>query len=109
MRLSFSRYDYYELVTSQNVPTFIRCHINASEYFEAVPEIVKINNLKSGVLKANFYEPEIQHEYANMLSYYGSNPITCKVRRPEEKGKVESAIKYVKNNFLKSLELDFQR
>ena len=104
MRLSFSRYDYYELVTSQNVPTFIRCHINAFEYFGAVPEIVKIDNLKSGVLKANFYEPEIQHEYANMLSYYGSSPITCKVRRPEEKGKVESAIKYVKNNFLKSLE-----
>ena len=104
MRLSFSRYDYYELVTSQNIPTFIRCHINAFEYFGGVPEIVKIDNLKSGVLKANFYEPEIQHEYANMLSYYGSSPITCKVRRPEEKGKVESAIKYVKNNFLKSLE-----
>jgi len=104
MRLSFSRYDYYELVTDQSIPTFIRCHINAFEYFGAVPEIVKIDNLKAGVLEANFYEPEIQHEYASMLSYYGSSPITCKVRRPEEKGKVESAIKYVKNNFIKGLE-----
>jgi len=78
MRLSFSRYNYYKLVTSQNVPTFIKCHINAFEYFEAVPKIViKIDNLKSDVLEANFYEPEIQHEYANMLSYYyGSSPIT---------------------------------
>ena len=104
MRLSYSRYDYYELVTSQNVATFIRCHINAFEYFGGVPETVKIDNLKAGVLEANFYEPEIQHEYANMLSFYGSGPITCKVRKPEEKGKVEAAIKYVKNNFLKSLD-----
>ena len=104
MRLSYSRYDYYELVTDQSIPTFIRCHIKAFEYFGGVCEIVKIDNLKAGVLESNFYEPEIQHEYAAMLSYYGSSPIPCKVRKPEEKGKVESGIKYVKNNFLKGLE-----
>lgn len=103
MRLSYSRYDYYELVTDQSILTFIRCHIKAFEYFGGVPEIVKIDNLKAGVFEANFYEPEIQHEYAFMLSYYGSCPIPCRVRKPEEKGKVESGIKYVKNNFLKGL------
>ncbi|MCB4205624.1 IS21 family transposase, partial [Deferribacterales bacterium Es71-Z0220] len=61
---------------------------------------------KSGVLKTNFYEPEIQREYAEMLKYYGSSPITCKVRYPQEKGKVESGVKYVKNNFFKSLKED---
>ena len=45
MRLSYSRYDYYELVTSQKVSTFIKYHINAFEYFGGVPEIVKIDNL----------------------------------------------------------------
>jgi len=105
MRLSYSRYDYYELVTDQSILTFIRCHIKAFEYFGGVPEIVKIDNLKAGVLEANFYEPEIQHEYAFMLSYYGSCPIPCRIRKPEEKGKVESGIKYVKTISLKVLKL----
>ncbi len=104
MRLGYSRYDFYELVTDQSVPTFMNCHIHAFEYFGGVPEIVKIDNLKSGVLHANFYEPEFQHEYVSMLLYYGSHPLACRVRKPEEKGKVESAVKYVKNNFLKSLD-----
>ena len=104
MRLCHSRYDYYELVTNQKVETFVKCHINAFEYFRGVPEVVRIDNLKAGVLKANFYEPQIQREYVNMLSHYNSSPITCRVRTPKEKGKVESAVKYVKNNFIKGLD-----
>lgn len=101
MVLSFSRYKYFEIVQSQDVKTFLRCHINAFNFFKGVPKTIKIDNLKSGVLKANFYEPKIQKEYAKMLEYYGASPLTCKIRYPEEKGKVESAIKYVKNNFFK--------
>ena len=103
MRLSYSRYDYYEIVRNENVSTFINCHIHAFEFFGGAPETIRIDNLKSGVLLANFYEPVIQTHYANMLKHYESNPITCRVRRPEEKGKVESGIKYVKNNFIKGL------
>jgi transposase len=103
MTLSYSRYKYYELVQHQDVQTFLRCHINAFEYFGGAPKVVKIDNLKSGVLKANFYEAVIQREYAEMLNYYGSSPLTCKVKYPQEKGKVESGIKYVKNNFFKSI------
>ncbi|AEA33368.1 IS21 family transposase [Hippea maritima] len=103
MVLSYSRYRYYELVDNQSIPTFINCHINAFEYFSGAPKAIKIDNLKSGVLHVNFYEPEIQHEYARMLEYYNSSAVACRVRKPNEKGKVESSIKYIKNNFLKSI------
>ena len=103
MVLSYSRYRYYELVESMSIPTFINCHINAFEYFGGAPRVIKIDNLKSGVLHINFYEPEIRHEYARMLEYYNSSAVACRVRKPQEKGKVESSIKYVKNNFLKSI------
>ncbi len=75
--LSYSRYAYYELVENQSVNTFIKCHINVFEFFGGVPKTVKIDNLKAGVLKANFYEPQIQKQYANMLSFYGCLPIVC--------------------------------
>ena len=32
--------------------------------------------------------------------HYGFDCIPCRVRKPQEKGKTESGIKYVKNNFL---------
>lgn len=103
MVLSHSRYAYFEMVTEQTVETFIRCHINAFEYFGGVPAMIKIDNLKSGVLEASFYEPVLQKEYNDFLKHYNAGGVTCRVRRGSDKGKVESGIKYVKKNFFKGL------
>jgi len=99
MKLSYSRYDYYEKVYNQTVETFIMCHINAFKYFGGVPECVKIDNLKAAILQANFYEPVFQQMYKGFAEHYGFKPLPCRVYTPNDKGKVESGIKYVKNNF----------
>lgn len=104
MTLSFSRLQYVEMVTTQNICSFLKSHQNAFEYFGGVPKTVKIDNLKAGVIHSNFYEPQIQTQYAEFLEYYGSAPITARVRRPQDKGKVEAGVKFVENNFLKNLE-----
>lgn len=100
MRLSYSRLDYFEKVYDQTVETFIRCHINAFTYFKGVPKCVKIDNLKAAILEAHFYEPIYQLQYKMFSEHYGFDPLPCRVRKPQEKGKTESGIKYVKNNFL---------
>ncbi len=102
--LSFSRLQYVELVTDQSVTSFLKSHRNAFEFFGGVPQTVKIDNLKAGVLHASFYEAQIQTQYAEFLQHYGSMPITARVRRPQDKGKVEAGVKFVENNFLKNLE-----
>lgn len=104
MVLSHSRFSYHCLVTNQNVDSFIRCHIKSFEYFGAVPQTVKIDNLKAGVITPNFYEPTIQVQYADFLNHYNCAPITARIRRGQDKGKVEAGVKYVKNNFLKRIE-----
>ena len=104
MVLSHSRYAYYCLVTNQSVSTFINCHIKAFEYFGGVPATVKLDNLRAGVLKVDLYEPIFQHQYSEFLSYYGSSGVTARPRRGQDKGKVESGVKYVKGNFLKVIE-----
>jgi hypothetical protein len=106
MRLSYSRLDYYEKVYDQKVETFILCHINAFEYFGGVPETVKIDNLKAAILEANFYEPVYQRMYKDFSQYYGFKPMPCRVDHPNDKGKVESGIKYVKGNFFQGRELE---
>jgi transposase len=99
MRLSYSRLDYYEVVFDQKIDTWINCHINAYNFFGGVPQIIKLDNLKSGVLNANFYEPVYQKEYQRLAQHYGCWLSACRPYQPQEKGKVESGIKYVKNNF----------
>ena len=99
MRLSDSRLDYYEKVYDQKVETFILYHIHSFNYFGGIPKIIKIDNLKAAILEANFYEPIYQSLYKNFAEHYGFQSIPCRVYRPNDKGKVESGIKYVKLNF----------
>ncbi len=100
MRLSYSRLDYYEVVFDQKVETFIQCHENAFRFFGGAPKVVKIDNLKAGILEAHFYEPIYQRLYKQFADYHGFYPLPCRVRQPQEKGKVESGIKYFNNNFM---------
>lgn len=102
MRLSYCRLDYYEKVYDQKVETFIACHIHAFEFFGGVPQYVKIDNLKAAILEANFYEPIYQQMYKDFSIYYSFSPVPCRVASPNDKGKVESGIKFVKSNFFKA-------
>lgn len=101
MTLSNSRKSYEECVWSQDVETFIRCHENAFQFFGGVTRIVKIDNLKSAVLKAHMYEPELNPNYQNFSEHAGFIPMPCRIRTPEHKGKVESSIDYTQENALK--------
>lgn len=99
MKLSYSRLDFYKKVYDQRVETFIECHIGAFKYFGGIPEYVRIDNLKAAILNANFYEPVYQRMYKNLADHYGFQIILCRTYHPNDKGKVESGIKYVKGNF----------
>lgn len=101
MSLSYSRYMYAEITLDQSVATFIRCHANAFRYFGGVPETVKIDNLKAAIVEADFYEPTVQRTYAAFAEHYGFLPDPCRVYTPTDKGKVESNVKYVKDNCFK--------
>lgn len=101
MTLSCSRKSFQEVVWEQNVETFIRCHEHAFGHFGGVTKTVKMDNLKSAVLKAHLYEPELNPNYLAFAQHYRTAPLPCKVRTPEHKGKVESNIDYVQNNALK--------
>ncbi len=104
MELSYSRYMYVRIVFDQSVPTFIDCHRKAFRYFGGIPKCVKIDNLKAAILEADFYEPTIQRNYAAFANHYGFMAEPYRVYTPTDKGKVESNVKYVKNNCFKGRE-----
>jgi transposase len=100
MTLSNSRKSYQEVVWKQDVERFLCCHERVFQFFGGVPKIIKIDNLKSGVLKAHLYEPELNPNYLPFSQHFGFVPLPCQVRTPQHKGKVESNIKCVQNNAL---------
>ena len=105
MSLSYSRYMYAQITLSQSVQDFISCHVRAFRYFGGVPQSVKIDNLKAGIIETDFYEPTVQMAYAEFARHYGFLPDPCRVYTPTDKGKVESNIKYVKENCFKGRDL----
>ncbi len=104
--LSASRKMYTEVVWRQDIETFIRCHENAFRFFGGIPKLIRIDNLKSGVLVAHLYEPELNPQYLAFSVHYGFVIVPCRVRTPEHKGIVESGVKYTQNNALKGKQFD---
>ncbi len=100
MVLGYSRDAYREIVKSQDIETWCNCHTHAFEYFGGVPEIIIPDNLKSAIIKASFLDPVANRTYADLAGHYGFQIDPCLPGTPEHKGKVESGVKYVKNNFM---------
>jgi len=101
MTLSWSRHQYVEFVFDQKVETWLRLHRNAFAFFKGVPERVVIDNLKAGIIRACWDDPQAQQSYRECAEHYGFLIAPCRPRTPEHKGKVEKGgVHYVKRNFL---------
>ena len=93
--LGASNYTYAEACESQELPFWIKAHINAFEYYGGVCQIIIQDNLKSGVIKACRYEPELNPTYRDMAAHYGTAVIPARVRKPKDKAKVETGVQLV--------------
>jgi transposase len=89
--LGSSNYTYAEALESQDIPSWIKAHIHAFEYFGGVARITIPDNLKSGVSKACRYEPDLSPTYQDMAERYGTAVIPARVRRPKDKARSRPA------------------
>jgi len=87
-----SNYTYAEATLSQELPCWIGSHVRAFEYFGCVPRAVVVDNLKSGVTKACFYEPDLNPSYADMAAHYGCAVLPARPYRPRDKAKAETGV-----------------
>lgn len=99
--LGFSRRIYVGASLRQDIRSFIRCHLSAFEYFGGITEEFLYDNPKTVCLKRDFEGKDItwNPKFLDFAKYYGFTPRLCKPYRARTKGKVESGIKYVKQNF----------
>lgn len=105
MVLSYSRLLYLELTFSQCLEDFLSCHINAFRFFGGIPRKINYDNLKTVVVSRVGCQIRFHTKFMDFAGYYLFEPIPCGVRQAHEKGKVESAIRYVRSSFLAGREL----
>ena len=101
MVLSHSRKAYSEAVWRQTTDNFITCLENAFHHFGGTVQRLVIDNLKAAVPQADWYDPDIHPKLRAFAAHYGTAILPTRPYTPRHKGKVESSVKYVKNNGLK--------
>jgi transposase len=101
--LGASSYTYAEATRSQSLADWIGSHVRAFAFVGGVPELIVPDNLKSGISKACFYEPDLNPTYQDMASHYGCAVIPTRVRAPRDKAKVEVGVQVVERWILARL------
>lgn len=101
--LGASDYPYVKALPSQSKKDFINTHVDMFKYFGGVPMVLVPDNLKSAVLKADNYDPDINPDYASMARHYGCVVIPTRSARPKDKAKVENGVKIVQRWILARL------
>ena len=80
--LGASNLTYAEATWTQTLPDWIGAHVRMFRFFGGAPRLLVPDNLKSGVNKASFYDPEVNRSYAAMAAHYGVGVLPA---RPESR------------------------
>jgi hypothetical protein len=65
-----------------------------------------VDNLREGVLAPDFYDPEFNPLYRDVLRHHGAVALPCRVRDPDRKGKVEAGVGHAKRTPLRGLRFE---
>jgi transposase len=87
-----SSYVYAEARPGEGLADWIGCHVGLFAFLGGVPAIVVCDNLKSGVTKADRYEPAINRSYQEMARHYGTSIVPARPYKPRDKAKVEQSV-----------------
>lgn len=90
--LGASNYTYAEATWTQTLLDWIEAHVRMFRFFGGVRRLVVPDNLKAGVHRASFYDPEINRSYGMMASHYDVGILPA--RKPRDKAKVEAGVRF---------------
>lgn len=99
MVLSYSRAIYLKFFHSAGISCFLTGHSDAFRFFEGVPRICLYDNLKSVVIERSGTDIRFNQDFTAFSGAYRFEARPVGVRRGNEKGRVERAIRYVRDNF----------
>jgi transposase len=85
-----SSYTYSEATETQKTKDFTMSHVRSLAFFGVAPFAFVPDNLKSGVIKSDRYDPVTNPMYEAMAKHYNVAILPARVRKPKDKAVVES-------------------
>ncbi len=99
MVLSWSRQIYLQFYLNAQMENFLRGHVGAFEAWDGLPKVLLYDNLKSAVLERQGDAIRFHPTLLALSAHYRFEPRPVAVARGNEKGRVERAIRYIRDNF----------
>lgn len=99
MVLSYSRRIVLRFFLDARMENFLRGHQAAFEAWQGLPRVLLYDNLKSAVLERQGDAIRFHPTLLSFAGHYRFEPRPVNVARGNEKGRVERAIRYIRDNF----------
>ncbi len=99
MVLSHSRQIFQRFFLDARMENFLRGHVAAFSAWNGVPRVLLYDNLKSVVLERRGDAIRFHPTLLGFAGHYRFEPRPVAVARRNEKGRVERAIRYVRDGF----------
>src|ERR1700677_436581 len=99
MVLSHSRQIFLRFFLDARMENFLRGHVAAFEAWQGVPRVLLYDNLKSAVLERRGDAIRFHPTLLSLAGHYRYEPRPVAVARGNEKGRVERAIRHVRDSF----------
>ncbi len=99
MVLSWSRMIFLRFYLNQRMESFIRGHVAALQFFGGSAKVCLYDNLKSAVIDRHADAIRFNPHLLELSAHYRFEPRPCAPYRGNQKGRVERAIRFIRDSF----------
>jgi transposase len=90
--LGDSSYPFVEAFPDEKADKWIKGHVDSLRWYGGVPKIIVPDNTRTAVTSARYYDPEINKVYWDFAQHYAVAVVPARIRKPRDKGSVESGV-----------------
>ncbi|MGH9045906.1 MAG: IS21 family transposase [Acidimicrobiales bacterium] len=97
--LACSRLMFLRPVLKMDEHSWVESHVAALEFFGGVPARIVPDNLKTGIIKPDLYDPMINKGFGEFANHYGCLVDPARILKPRDKGRIERPVPYARDSF----------
>ena len=106
--LVYSRLMFLRPVLVMDQASWVEAHVLALEFFAGVPARIVPDNLKTGVIKPDLYDPLINRAFGEFAAHYGCLVDPARALKPRDKATVERHVPYARDSFFAGRSDEFE-